>query len=93
MTGCERKLYTEDPHRLYPSPNIIRVTKTRKMRWGHVVHIWEITNAYKILVGQPEGKTPLRRPKHRWENNVKMGLREKRFRSMDMLRWTQDRLL
>jgi len=55
----------------YISLNIISVTKSRRMRWaGHVAHMGEIRNAYNILVGKPEGKRPLGRPRHRWKDNI-----------------------
>jgi hypothetical protein len=77
VTGGWRKLYNEELHSLYSSPNIITVIKSRKIRWaGHVVHMGEMRNAYKILVGKPEGKRPFLRLRHRWEDNIKMVVRE-----------------
>jgi hypothetical protein len=62
---------------LYSSPNIIRVIKSRRMIWtGHVARMGERRNAYRILVGKPEGKRPLGRPRRRWVDNIKMDLRE-----------------
>jgi hypothetical protein len=59
------------------SPNIIRMIMSRKMRWeGHVARMGEIRNAYRILVGKPEGKRPLGRPRRNWVDNIKMDLRE-----------------
>jgi hypothetical protein len=56
---------------LYVSPNIIKVIKSRRIGWaGHVAHKGAMRNAYKILVGKPEGKTPLRRHKYRWEDDI-----------------------
>jgi hypothetical protein len=76
VTGGERKLHNEEFHKLYSLPSIIRVIMSRRMRWaGHVARI-EMRNAYRILVGKPEGKRPLGRPRHRWVNNIKMDLRE-----------------
>jgi hypothetical protein len=70
--GC-RKLHNEELHNLYCSPSIIRMIKSRRMRWaGHVTRMREKRNPYRILVGKPEGKSPLGRPKHRWEDNMKM---------------------
>jgi hypothetical protein len=61
----------------YPSPSIIRTIKTRRMRWaGQVAQLEEKRNAYRILVGKPEGKRPLGRPTRRWVDNIKMDLRE-----------------
>jgi hypothetical protein len=74
VIGGLRKLYNEELHNLYSSPSIIRMMKSRRMRWaGYVGCIGEKRSAYKILVGKPEGKRPLVRPRHRWKNNVKMG--------------------
>jgi hypothetical protein len=60
---------------VYSSPNIIRMSKSRRMRWaGHVARMGEKRNAYRILVGKPEGKRPLRRPRRRWVDNIKIDL-------------------
>ena len=57
---------------LYYSPNIVRVIKSRRMRWeGHVAHMGERRDVYRVLVGKREGKRPLRRPRRRWEDNIK----------------------
>jgi hypothetical protein len=65
-TGEWRRLYNEELKDLYSSPNIIRVIKSRRMRWvGHVAHMGEERGAYRILVGRPEGRRPLGRPRHR----------------------------
>jgi hypothetical protein len=62
---------------LYSPPNIIRVIKSRRMRWeGHVARMGEKRGAYRILVGRPEGRRPLGRPRRRWEDNIKMVLEE-----------------
>jgi len=67
----------EEFNDLYSSPNIIWVIKSRRMRCvGHVAHIGERRGAYMVLEGKPKGKRPLGRPKHRWENNIKMDLQE-----------------
>jgi hypothetical protein len=77
VTGGWRKLHNEELHNLYSSPSIIRVIKSRWMRWaGHVARMGERRNAYRILVGKLEGKRPLRRPRRRWVDNIKMNLRE-----------------
>jgi hypothetical protein len=71
-----RKLHNE-LHDLYSSLNIVRVIKSRRMRWaGHVAHMREGRGVYRVLVGRPEGKRPLGRPRRRWEDNIKMDLRE-----------------
>jgi hypothetical protein len=77
MTGGWRKLHNEELHGLYSSPSIARVIKARKMRWaGHVARMGEVRDAYNILIGRPERRRPLGRPRRRWENNIKMDLRE-----------------
>jgi hypothetical protein len=77
VTGGWRKLHNEEIHNLYSSPSIIRVIKSRRMRWpGHVAHMEEKRNAYRILIGKPEGKRPLGRPRRRWVENIKMDIRE-----------------
>jgi hypothetical protein len=71
VTGGWRKLHNEELHNLYSSPNITRMFKSRKLRWvGHVARMGEKRNAYRILVGKPEGKRPLGRPRRRWVNNM-----------------------
>jgi hypothetical protein len=67
VTGESRKLYNEELHDLYSSPNIVWVIKLRRMRWvGHVVRIRKERGVYRVLVGKPEGKRPLGRPRRRW---------------------------
>jgi hypothetical protein len=76
-TGEWRRLHNEELNDLYSSPNIIQVIKSRRVRWaGHVAHMGEKRGAYRILVGRPEGMQPLGGPRHRWEDNIKMDLRE-----------------
>jgi hypothetical protein len=71
------KLHSGELHNLYSSPNIIRQIKSRRMRWvEHVAHMAEERKVYKVLVGKPEIKRPLRRPRHRWEDGIKMDHRE-----------------
>jgi hypothetical protein len=73
MGGC-RKLGL---HNFYSSPSMIIIIKLRRMRWaGHVARMGEKRNVYRLLVGNPEGKKPLGRPRHRWIHNIKMGLLE-----------------
>jgi hypothetical protein len=68
--SCVNKFY------LYASPSIIRMTKSRRMRWaGHVSRMGDKRNAYRILVGNPKGKRPLGRPRRMWVDNIKMDLR------------------
>jgi hypothetical protein len=75
--GSWRKLHNDELHSLYSSPNIVRVIKSRRMRWtGHVARMREGRGVYKVLVRKPEGKRPLGRPRRRWEDNIKMNLRK-----------------
>jgi hypothetical protein len=77
-TGCRHNKTDEELHSLYSSPSIITMIKSRRMKWaGHVAGMGEKRNAYRILVGKPEGKRPLGRPRHRWVNNIKMNPRER----------------
>jgi hypothetical protein len=76
-TGDWRTLHNEELNDLYSSTNIIRVIKWRRMRWaGHVARMGEKRGAYRILVGRPEGRRPLGRPRRRWEDNIKTDLEE-----------------
>jgi hypothetical protein len=77
VTGEWRKLHGGELHNLYSSPNIIRQIKSRSVRWaGHVARMGEGINVYRVLVGTPEGKRTLGRPRYRWEDGIKMDLRE-----------------
>jgi hypothetical protein len=92
VTGGWRKLHNEELHGLYSSPSIVRVIKTRRMRWaGNLAHMGEVMGAYNILVGRPEGRRQLGRPRRRWEDNIKMDLREIGFGDVDWIHWAQDR--
>jgi hypothetical protein len=72
-----RKLHNEELHDLYSSPSITRIIKARRTRWaGHVARMAEKRNAYRLLVGKPEGRRPLGRPRHRWLDNIRMDLVE-----------------
>jgi hypothetical protein len=77
VTGDWRKLHNEELHNLYSSPNIIITIKSMRMRWaGHVARIRENRNSYRILVENPEDERPLGGPRYRWEDNIKVDLRE-----------------
>jgi hypothetical protein len=74
VTGDWRKLHNEELHNFYSPPNIIRIFKSRRMRWaGHSTRIREKKNAYRSWVGRPKGKTPLGRPRRNWVDNIKNG--------------------
>jgi hypothetical protein len=75
VTGEWRRLHNKQPYALYSSPSIIRVMKSRRLRWaGHVARMGERRGAYRALVGKPDGRRPLGRPRCRWEDNIKMYL-------------------
>ena len=92
VTRKWRKLNNEDFNDLYSSPNIVRVIKLRRMRWKeYVAHQEERRDLYRILVGKPEGKRQLRRPRHSWEDNIRMGLQEVGCRGREWIKLAQDR--
>ena len=77
ITGEWRKLRNAELHALYSSPNIIRSLKSRRLRWAvDIARMEQSRNAYRALVGKPEGKRPLGRLRRRWEDNIKKDLRE-----------------
>jgi hypothetical protein len=87
VTGEWRKLHNEELHILYSSPDIIRQVKSSRMRWaGHVARMGEERKVYKVLVGKPEGKRPLGRPRRRWKDGIRMDLREIGLGGVD---WTR----
>jgi hypothetical protein len=76
VTGRRRTLHNEELYSFYSLPNVIRVMKSRRVRWARYVARMEgIIYAYKVLVGKPEGKRLLGRPRRRWENNIKIDLK------------------
>ena len=87
-----RKLHNEELSDLYSLPNIVRVVKSRRMRWaGHVARMGQGKVVYRALVGKPEGKRTLGRPRRRWEDNMKTDLQEVDCRDMDCIELAQDR--
>jgi len=91
VTGEWRKLHKEELRDVYSLPNIVRMVKSRRMRWaGHVARMGEGRGVYRFLVGKPEGKRPMGRPRRRWEDNIKMDLQEV-GRGADWMELTQDR--
>jgi hypothetical protein len=92
VTGEWRKLHNEELLNLYSSPDIIRQVKSRRIRWaGHVARMGEERKVYKVLVGKPEGGRPLVRPRRRWEDGIRMDLREIGLGGLDWIRLSQDR--
>jgi hypothetical protein len=92
VKGGWRKLHNEELHNLYSSRSIIRILKSRRMRWaGHVARMGEKRNVYRLLEGKPEGKRPLGRPRHRRIDNIKMDLLEIGLSVVDWTGLTQDR--
>jgi hypothetical protein len=76
VTGERRRLHNNELYALNPPPDIIRVIKSRRLRWAGHVRMGEGRDAYRALVGKPEGRRPLGRPRCRWKDNLKMDLRE-----------------
>ena len=92
VTGEWRRLYNDELNYLYSSLNIVRVIKSRRMRWaGHVARMGEERGVYRVFVGKPEGKRPLGRPRRRWVDNIRMDLQEVGCGYMDWIRLAQDR--
>jgi len=92
VTGEWRKLHNEELRDLYSLLNIVRVVKSRRMRWsGNVARMGEGRGVHRVLVGKPEGKRPLGRPRRRWEDNIKMDLREVGRGGGDWMELAQDR--
>jgi hypothetical protein len=91
--GSWRKLHNDELHSLCSSPNIVRVIKSIRLRWGgHMTRMGEGRGVNRVLVGKPEGKRPLRRPRRRWEDNIKLVLREIRIDGANWIQLAQDRV-
>jgi len=92
VTGEWRRLHNEELNDLYSSPNIVRVIKSRRLRWPwHVARVVEERGVYRVLVAKPEGKRPLGRPKRRWVDNIRTDLQEVGCGYMDWIELAQDR--
>jgi len=92
VTGEWKRLHNEELNDLFSSPNVVRVIKSRRMRWaGHVARMGKERGVYRVLVGKPEGKRPLGRPRRRWVDNIRMDLQEVGFGYMDWIGLAQDR--
>jgi hypothetical protein len=92
VTGEWRKLHSGELHNLHSSPDTIRQIESRRMRWaGHVASMGEGRKVYRVLVGKPEGKRPLEIPRHRWEDGIKMDLREIGGGYVEWIHLAQDR--
>jgi len=86
------KIHNEELNDVFRSPNIVRVIKSRRMRWtGRVARMGERRGLYRALVGKPEGKRPLGRLRRRWEDNIKMDLQEVGCGGMEWIDLSQDR--
>jgi len=92
VTGEWRKLHNEELNNLYSSPNIVRVMKSRRMGWaGHVARMGERKGVYRVLVEKPKGRKPLGRSRRRWDDNIRMDLREVGCGCVDWMELAQDR--
>ena len=92
VTGEWRRLHNEELNDLYSSPNIVRVIKSRRMRWaGHVARMGEERGVYRVLMGKPKGKRPLGRPRLRWVDNIRTDIQEVGCGYMDLIGLVQVR--
>jgi hypothetical protein len=92
VRGKWRRLHNEELNDLYSSPNIVRVIKSRRMKWtGNVARMGQERGVYRVLVGKPEGKRPMGRPRRRWMDNIRMDLQQVGCGYMDWIGLAQDR--
>jgi hypothetical protein len=91
--GSWRKLHNDELHSLYSSPNIVKAIKSRRMWWaGHVARMGDGRGVYRVLIGRPEVKRPLGRPRRRWEDNIKLDLRDIEIDGANCIQLAQDRV-
>jgi hypothetical protein len=92
VIGDWRKMHNEELHNLYSSPSIIRMIKTRRMRWReHAARMEQKINAYRIQMEKRDGRIPLGRPRRRWKENIKTGLGKIQWGGMNWIHLAQDR--
>jgi hypothetical protein len=92
VTGEWRKLHNEELNGLYSLPNLVRVIQSRRMKWmGHVARIGEGSGVNRVLVGKPEGKKSLGKPRRRWDDNIRMDIQEVGCACVDWIGLAQDR--
>ena len=92
VMGEWRRLHNEELNDVYCSPNIVRVIKSRRIRWaGHVARMGEKRGVYRVLVGKPKGKRPLGRPRRRWVDNIRTDLQEVGCGHVDWIGLAQER--
>jgi hypothetical protein len=92
VTGEWRKPNNEELHNLYSSPSIVRIMKSRRMRWAeHEARLGEKRNTYRLLVGKPEGRRRLERPRRRWVDNIRLNLVEVEWGDVDWIGLAQNK--
>jgi hypothetical protein len=92
VAGDWSRVHNEELHNLYTSPNIVTVFTARRMRWaGHVARMGKMRNEYNIFAGKPERKSPFGRPRHKWEDNIRIYLREIGWEILNWMHLVQDR--
>jgi len=93
MAGEWRRLHNEELHGLYDSPDVMKIMKSRRLRWaGNVARTEGRRRLYSIAIGRPDGRRPLGRPRRRWEDNIRRDLREVAVRYENWLDIVQERI-